>query len=142
LVRNRDDLSRAYTPGVARVCTAIAKDINRARELTIKQNTIAVVTDGTAVLGLGDIGPEPLCLSWKARPSSSSNSPTSTRGQSLWTQLIPKKSSVSSKRSHPPTAALTLKIYPRHVALKSKHVFAKNSTFQSSTMISTVPPSS
>src|SRR5699024_1163622 len=61
---------------------------------------------------------------------------------SLWTQLIPKKSSVSSKRSHPPTAALTLKIYPRHVALKSKHVFAKNSTFQSSTMISTVPPSS
>lgn len=57
-VRNRDDLSRAYTPGVARVCTAIAKDINRARELTIKKNTIAVVTDGTAVLGLGDIGPE------------------------------------------------------------------------------------
>lgn len=57
-VRNRDDLSRAYTPGVARVCTAIAKDPSRARELTIKRNTIAVVTDGTAVLGLGDIGPE------------------------------------------------------------------------------------
>src|SRR5690625_4947494 len=56
-VRNRDDLSRAYTPGVARVCTAIAKDPSRARELTIKRNTIAVVTDGTAVLGLGDIGP-------------------------------------------------------------------------------------
>jgi len=57
-VRNRDDLSRAYTPGVARVCKAIAKDNARARELTIKRNTIAVVTDGTAVLGLGDIGPE------------------------------------------------------------------------------------
>ena len=57
-VRNRDDLSRAYTPGVARVCKAIAKDTQRARELTIKRNTIAVVTDGTAVLGLGDIGPE------------------------------------------------------------------------------------
>lgn len=57
-VRNRDDLSRAYTPGVARVCKAIAKDPARARELTIKRNTIAVVTDGTAVLGLGDIGPE------------------------------------------------------------------------------------
>lgn len=56
-VRNRDDLSRAYTPGVARVCKAIAKDPARARELTIKRNTIAVVTDGTAVLGLGDIGP-------------------------------------------------------------------------------------
>src|SRR5690625_7605526 len=57
-VRNRDDLSRAYTPAVSRVCTAIAKDPSRARELTIKRNTIAVVTDGTAVLGLGDIGPE------------------------------------------------------------------------------------
>src|SRR5690625_2619729 len=57
-VRNRDDLSRAYTPGVARVCKAIAKDTQRARELIIKRNTIAVVTDGTAVLGLGDIGPE------------------------------------------------------------------------------------
>lgn len=56
-VRNRDDLSRAYTPGVARVCMAIAKDPHRARELTVKRNTIAVVTDGTAVLGLGDIGP-------------------------------------------------------------------------------------
>lgn len=43
---------------MARVCTAIAKDKTRARELTIKRNTIAVVTDGTAVLGLGDIGPE------------------------------------------------------------------------------------
>ena len=57
-VHNRDDLSRAYTPGVARVCKAIAKDPSRARELTLKRNTIAVVTDGTAVLGLGDIGPE------------------------------------------------------------------------------------
>jgi malate dehydrogenase (oxaloacetate-decarboxylating) len=57
-VRNRDDLSRAYTPGVARVCNAIAKDLSRARELTLKRNTIAIVTDGTAVLGLGDIGPE------------------------------------------------------------------------------------
>jgi malate dehydrogenase (oxaloacetate-decarboxylating) len=48
----------AYTPGVARVCLAIAEDVSRARALTIKQNTVAVVTDGTAVLGLGDIGPE------------------------------------------------------------------------------------
>ena len=56
-IRNRDDLSMIYTPGVARVCEAIAKEPADARRLTIKRNTIAVVTDGTAVLGLGDIGP-------------------------------------------------------------------------------------
>jgi malate dehydrogenase (oxaloacetate-decarboxylating) len=56
-LRNRDDLSRAYTPGVARVCMAIARNPADARRLTIKRNTVAVVTDGTAVLGLGDIGP-------------------------------------------------------------------------------------
>ncbi|MDR7301527.1 NAD-dependent malic enzyme [Haloactinomyces albus] len=54
---NRDDLSRAYTPGVARVCTAIAENPEDARRLTIKRNSIAVVTDGSAVLGLGNIGP-------------------------------------------------------------------------------------
>ncbi|OGL17807.1 MAG: malate dehydrogenase [Candidatus Rokubacteria bacterium RIFCSPLOWO2_12_FULL_71_22] len=57
-IRSRDDLSMAYTPGVARVCLAIHEDRERAFSLTIKRNTIAVVTDGTAVLGLGDIGPE------------------------------------------------------------------------------------
>jgi malate dehydrogenase (oxaloacetate-decarboxylating) len=56
-LKNRDDLSRAYTPGVARVCLAIAAHPEDARRLTIKRNTVAVVTDGTAVLGLGDIGP-------------------------------------------------------------------------------------
>ena len=56
-IQTRTDLSRAYTPGVARVCTAIAEDSNKVFSLTIKRNTIAVVTDGTAVLGLGDIGP-------------------------------------------------------------------------------------
>jgi malate dehydrogenase (oxaloacetate-decarboxylating) len=56
-VRTRDDLSMAYTPGVARVCRAIAEEPERAFNLTIKRNTVAVVSDGTAVLGLGDIGP-------------------------------------------------------------------------------------
>ncbi|MEU3274677.1 NAD-dependent malic enzyme [Saccharomonospora sp. NPDC006951] len=56
-LRNRDDLSRAYTPGVARVCQAIAANPEDARRLTIKRNTVAVVTDGSAVLGLGNIGP-------------------------------------------------------------------------------------
>jgi malate dehydrogenase (oxaloacetate-decarboxylating) len=55
---NRDTLSMAYTPGVARVCTAIAENKKRARTLTIKQNSVAVVSDGSAVLGLGNIGPE------------------------------------------------------------------------------------
>ncbi|GAB3190836.1 malic enzyme-like NAD(P)-binding protein [Nesterenkonia suensis] len=57
-LKNRDDLSRAYTPGVARVCQAIAERPEDARRLTIKRNTVAVVTDGSAVLGLGNIGPE------------------------------------------------------------------------------------
>ena len=56
-LKHRDDLSRAYTPGVARVSMAIAKNPDDARRLTIKRNTVAVVTDGSAVLGLGNIGP-------------------------------------------------------------------------------------
>ncbi len=56
-VKTRQDLSTVYTPGVARVSMAIAADPAKAFQLTIKRNTVAVVTDGTAVLGLGDIGP-------------------------------------------------------------------------------------
>ena len=57
-LKTRDDLSMAYTPGVARVCSAIHENTDLAFEYTIKKNTVAVVSDGTAVLGLGDIGPE------------------------------------------------------------------------------------
>ncbi|HEX4929321.1 MAG TPA: NAD-dependent malic enzyme, partial [Gaiellaceae bacterium] len=57
-IASRDDLSMAYTPGVARVSQAIADDPEKAWSLTIKRNTVAIVSDGTAVLGLGDIGPE------------------------------------------------------------------------------------
>jgi malate dehydrogenase (oxaloacetate-decarboxylating) len=57
-LKTRDDLSMAYTPGVARVCSAITEDPSKAFEYTIKHNTVAVVSDGSAVLGLGDIGPE------------------------------------------------------------------------------------
>lgn len=56
-LKTRDDLSRAYTPGVARICEAIVEDPSNVRRLTMKRNTVAVVTDGSAVLGLGNIGP-------------------------------------------------------------------------------------
>ena len=57
-VNNKDDLSLAYTPGVAQPCLEIQKDIDKSYELTRRHNLVAVITDGTAVLGLGDIGPE------------------------------------------------------------------------------------
>ncbi len=57
-VRDKDDLSMAYTPGVARVCTAIQEDSSLSHKYTIRKNTVAIVSNGTAVLGLGDIGPE------------------------------------------------------------------------------------
>ena len=57
-IESREDLALAYTPGVALPCLEIQKNINKSYELTRRWNTVAVITDGSAVLGLGDIGPE------------------------------------------------------------------------------------
>ena len=65
-VKDRDALSTAYTPGVAEPCRHIAKNPEDVYKYTLKGRTVAVVTNGTAVLGLGNIGPEAGCRSWKA----------------------------------------------------------------------------
>ena len=64
-VKSKEDLALAYTPGVAEPCLSIQKDVNKSYELTRRHNMCLVVTDGSAVLGLGNIGPEAECLLWK-----------------------------------------------------------------------------
>lgn len=77
-LKTRDDLSMVYTPCVARVCEAIRQDPDKVFNLTIKKNTVAVVSDGTAVLGLGDIGPAAAMPVMEGRRCSSRSSPAST----------------------------------------------------------------
>lgn len=91
-LNTRDDLSLAYTPGVAEPCLAIQKDVNLSYDLTRRSNLVAVVTDGTAVLGLGDIGPEAGMPLWKANAPCSRPLATWTRfrcacGPRVWTIL-------------------------------------------------------
>ena len=68
-VENKDDLSLAYTPGVAQPCLEIQKDVNKSYELTRRWNMCLVVTDGSAVLGLGNIDQKPECRLWKVNVS-------------------------------------------------------------------------
>lgn len=103
-VRDKDDLSLAYTPGVARVCTAIAEQPELVNDYTWKSSVVAVVTDGTAVLGLGDIGPQASLPVMEARPSCSSSSAAWTRCRSRSTAPTWTRSWRPSSGSLPPSA--------------------------------------
>ena len=72
-VKNREQLSLAYTPGVAQPCLEIQKDINKSYELTRRHNLVAVITDGSAVLGLGILARRQECLLWKVNVPCSRN---------------------------------------------------------------------
>ena len=93
-VDSKEALSLAYTPGVAQPCLEIQKDINKSYDLTRRWNTVAVITDGTAVLGLGDIGPEagmPVmegkCVLFKMRSYRQSASSQEALAASTWKTL-------------------------------------------------------
>ncbi len=88
-----DDLSRAYTPGVARVSLAIAENPDAARNLTVKRNTIAVVTDGSAVLGLGNIGPAAALPVMEGKAALFKQFANVDAWRFAWTPRTPRKSS-------------------------------------------------
>src|SRR5947209_16151503 len=106
-VRSFNDFAIWYTPGVAQPCLDIAADPSKVWTLTNKWNQVAIVTDGTRVLGLGDIGPRPDCPSWKASPCCSSISEASTRSRFRSRRRTPRKSSRRSSSSRPRSAAST-----------------------------------
>ena len=139
-LKTRDDLSMAYTPGVARVCIAIRDDPDKAFQYTIKRNTVAVVSDGTAVLGLGDIGPAaampvmegkaclfkefagvdafPICLDTKDPD-----------------EIVRDREADRARRS----GGSTSRTSPRRAALRSRSASRRSSTSRSSTTTSTAP---
>ena len=139
-VKTRDDLSMAYTPGVARVCMAIHDDPEKAYTLTIKQNTVAVVTDGTAVLGLGDIGP-------KAAHAGDGRQGAALQGVRRRRRLpdLPghqgrgRDREDREARSHRCSAVSTSRTSPRPAASRSRSDCRTTSTSRSSTTTSTAP---
>ena len=140
-VGDRDDLSMAYTPGVARVCIAIANDPAKVHDLTIKRNTVAIVTDGTAVLGLGDIGPQ-------AATAGDGGQGPAVQGVRRGRRLPdlpgrPRTRTRSWRRWHGwrrCSAASTSRTSPRRAASRSRSGSRTCSTSRSSTTTSTAPP--
>ena len=141
-LRNRDELSRAYTPGVARVCMAIAENPADARRLTIKRNTVAVVSDGSAVLGLGNIGPA------AAMPVMEGKAALFKRfgGVDAWPVVLDTQDTDEIVRDRQgdrarPTAGSTWRTSPRRAASRSRRGCASCWTSRSSTTTSTAPRS-
>ena len=99
-VKTRDDLSTAYTPGVAEPCRKIRDNKEEVYRYTAKGNLVAVVSDGTAVLGLGDIGPEAAMPVMEGKALYLKNLQISMHSQSVLIQKIQKRSSKQSRISH------------------------------------------
>ena len=91
-IKTRNDLSMVYTPGVARVCMAIHDDPSKVYRLTVKKNMVAVITDGSAVLGLGNIGPAAALPVMEGKAALFRNLPVWTPFPSAWTRRIPTRS--------------------------------------------------
>lgn len=125
-IQNRDDLSRVYTPDVARVCMAIHEEPDKAFRLTIKRNTVAVVSDGSAVLELGTSVPMQPCRLWKAKPCCSSSSAPSMPFQSVWIRRTPKRSLRPLNKWPQLLAGLIWRIFRRHDALRLNSGYVKS----------------
>ena len=116
-VKTREDLALAYTPGVAEPCKVIAEDPEAAYRYTIKSNTVAVVSDGSAVLGLGNIGPLAAMPVMEGKSSAAS-----MHSRSASTHRTPRRSSRQLSALPRHSAVSTWRTSPRRAALRSKNV--------------------
>ena len=138
-VKTRDDLSTAYTPGVAEPCRKIRENPDDVYKYTFKSNMVAVVSNGTAVLGLGDIGPEaglPVMEGKAVLFKEFGGSPSAS------TPTMQPASSRPARPSPPPSAASTSRTSRAPSALRSKRHWSGSWISRSFTMTSTAPPSS
>lgn len=120
-LKNRDDLSTLYTPGVAQPCREIVKDKDLSFDLTCRGNMIAVVSDGTRVLGLGDIGPEAAMPVMEGKSVLFRVLGASMLSLSVWIRKTLRPSSKRSNSCNRPLQGLIWKILRRRNVMKSKH---------------------